>query len=68
MKKVISQNNLPFRNPLVASITYYLALEHFGAPGWAYGVLYTLVAIASFVYLYSVFTDKIVDIFDKNSE
>lgn len=37
--KVISNKNLPARPPLWSSMTAWLMLDRFDAPGWVYGVV-----------------------------
>jgi len=36
--KVLKRSNLPTRLPLWQSVTCLLALEHWNAPEWLYGV------------------------------
>lgn len=43
MKKVaIKSSSLPMRSPVGFVILMWLLLDRLGAPGWAYGVLWTL--------------------------
>lgn len=52
--KVLKRNNLPTRLPLWQSITCLLALEHWNAPEWMYGVmglLFLSLWIASIIML-----------------
>lgn len=47
MKKlyVFPHDHLPTRPPLIASILFYMALDVYDAPGWAWGVVGTLVFV-----------------------
>ena len=38
-KKVIKANNLPYKLPIWASFTAWLALDHWNAPQWVYGAV-----------------------------
>lgn len=52
--KVLKRSNLPTRLPLWQSVTCLLALEHWNAPEWLYGVagfFFLLLWIASIVTL-----------------
>jgi len=62
-KKVkISSTSLPTRSPVGFAILYWLLLEHLHAPEWAYGVLWTLVAILGLLFLVSQFTETTRDV------
>lgn len=37
--KVIDSKQLPMRSPVLAGIVFWLALDHWNAPGWAYGAV-----------------------------
>lgn len=57
-KKVkIKSSSLPTRSPIGTAALYWLLLEHIKAPEWAYGVLWTLVAICLAMFIYSFFTE-----------
>jgi len=52
--KVLKRNNMPTRLPLWQSVTCLLALEHWNASEWVYGVmglLFLLIWVASIVML-----------------
>jgi len=52
--KVLKRSNLPTRLPLWQSVTCLLALEHWNAPEWLYGVagfFFLLIWIAGIVLL-----------------
>lgn len=57
-KTVIKSSSLPMRSPVGAAVLYWLLLEHIGAPGWAYGVLWTLVGIGIVGYVISFFMES----------
>lgn len=51
-RTVLSNNYLPARPPTLLTLTLVLALDHWRAPGWAWGVALTVLALvwAAFVY------------------
>jgi len=57
-KVVIKSSSLPMRSPAGAAVLYWLLLEHIGAPGWAYGMLWTLVCIGVVGYVASFFIER----------
>jgi hypothetical protein len=57
-KSVIKSSSLPMRSPAGAAVLYWLLLEHIGAPGWAYGALWTLVGICAIAYVVSFFIER----------
>ncbi|RFP19178.1 hypothetical protein D0T23_05195 [Duganella sp. BJB475] len=61
-KVVIKSSSLPMRSPVGAAVLYWLLIEHIGAPGWAYGMLWTLVGIGSIAYLVSFFMEVCSDV------
>jgi len=46
-KIAIKSSSLPARSPVTFAAVNWLLLEHWDAPGWAYGVLWTIVALAA---------------------
>ena len=44
-KVAIKHSSLPMRSPVGLAIVMWLLLDRLGAPGWAYGVLWTVVGI-----------------------
>lgn len=60
-RKVISSKNLLTRSPLLASIVC-LALDILGAPGWAWGVLGTLLAILWLAFIADLWMRDDVDV------
>lgn len=55
-KTAIKSSSLPTRSPVGAAVLYWLLLEHIQAPGWAYGVLWTVITLASISWLWCLFT------------
>ena len=53
----IKSSSLRMRSPVASAVLYCLMLEHIHAPGWAYGVFWTLAAILVLVYFVSFFTE-----------
>lgn len=57
-KKVkIARSSMPTRSPVGATLLLWLFLEHIGAPGWAYGVLWTFAALGAFAFVLSFFNE-----------
>lgn len=46
-KVAIKSSSLPMRSPAGSILLLWLFLEHIAAPGWAYGVLWTIAVIAA---------------------
>jgi len=66
--KVLKRSNLPTRLPLWQSVVCLLALEHWNAPEWLYGVagfLFLLLWIASIVTLIK---EEQVDLLEKKEK
>jgi hypothetical protein len=66
--KVLKRNNLPTRLPLWQSVTCLLALEHYHAPEWLYGVMglfFLLIWVASIVMLVK---EKQIDLLENNKK
>ena len=64
MKKptYIKHSNLPPQGTFMEPLVYWMLLEHFNAPGWGYGVVFTLIFVKTLVNLYRAFTGEAVDI------
>lgn len=62
-RKVISGRNLPMRSPLIATLVWWLVLDHINAPGWAWGVFYTLLVIVWFAYAWDSWTNTSMNVF-----
>lgn len=54
---VIKSSSLPKRPPVGMAVLYWLLLDRLGAPGWAYGVLWSLVALCAIVFVISIYTE-----------
>lgn len=61
-KKYISHANLPPRFPIYLAAVGWLLLDRLGAPGWAHGVLWTLVGLVTFITIAQLLTQESVDI------
>lgn len=59
---VIKASSLPTRSPINFAVLYWLLLDRLGAPGWAYGVLWSLVALGAGVYIAGLFTETARDV------
>ena len=53
--KVIPFANLPTRPPLTLTGLIYLLLDHFKAPGWVQGAVYTVLALLWIVCIFAMF-------------
>ena len=62
--KVIHSKNLPTRLPVTSTIAWYLLLDHFTAPGWVYGVVFTLLGIVWGASAFRLGFQSAVDIFE----
>ena len=62
--KVIHAKNLPVRFPVAGTIACYLLLEHFTAPGWVYGVVFTVLGIIWVGGVFQLARQSAVDIFE----
>jgi len=61
-KVVIKSSSLQTRSPVGIAIVFWLLLDRVDAPGWAFGVLWTLVAILALAWLISFFTESVSDV------
>lgn len=59
---VIKSSSLPMRSPLGLAILFWLLLDRLGAPGWAFGVLWTLVGLLVLIWLISFKTESAQDV------
>lgn len=64
MKKsvVIKSSSLPMRSPLLFAIVMWLLADRLSAPGWVYGVLWTIVALLVILFVYSRFSTTFRDV------
>jgi hypothetical protein len=59
---VIKSSSLPTRSPLGFAILFWLLLDRLGAPGWAFGVLWTLVGLLVLIWIISFKTESAHDV------
>jgi len=64
-RKVIKRNNLPIRPPLTITLVMYLLLEHFNAPGWAWGIVGTILGILWIGGILDIFNEEDIDLLNK---
>jgi len=57
-KTVIKSSSLPTRSPVGTAILFWLLLDRVAAPAWAFGVLWTLVALVALVWVASFWTES----------
>lgn len=55
-KVAIKSSSLPARSPIGGGLLLWLFLEHIGAPGWAYGVLWAIIALAAIAWIHCLCT------------
>jgi len=55
-KIAIKSSSLPARSPVPFAILWWLLLDRLDAPGWAYGVLWTVVAAVTIAWIYCLCT------------
>lgn len=61
-KKYIAHANMPPRFPIYLAAVGWLLLDRLGAPGWAHGVLWTVVAVMAIGALSEIIRGEAVDI------
>lgn len=66
--KYIKANNLPPRFGLVNMLVWWLILDHFKAPGWAYGVIYTLLVTITICEIWRTFAGDAIDVLGNDAE
>ena len=59
---VIKSSSLPRRSPLGLAILFWLLLDRLGVPGWAFGVLWTLVGLLVLIWVISFKTESAQDV------
>jgi len=60
--KFINRNNMPPNLYLFPMITLWLFLDRLNAPGWVYGVVFTVMGLISLAEVCKWFTGKAVDL------
>ena len=66
--KYIKSSNLPPRGIILTPLIYWMLLDHFDSPVWAYGVVLTLVGINMIVDMHRLFFGESVDVLEKKKE
>lgn len=65
-QRVISRKSLPAKLPIWTTVLMFLLLDRFNAPGWVWGGMGVIFAIAWIVSVYQTFwLEKDVDLFCK---
>lgn len=67
-KKVLAYNNLPTRLPLWPTITSWLALEHWSAAEWLYGVVGVFFLFSWIVSIVSIIKETRVDLLENDNK
>jgi len=64
MKKrvVIKVSSLPVRPPILLAAVLWLLLDRFDAPGWAFGVMWTLIAMLVVGFLVGLKRTEFMDV------
>jgi hypothetical protein len=58
-RRVIKSSSFQAKSPVGTGLLWYLVLEHFQAPGWAYGVAGCILALWLFSFIVDFFiTDE----------
>lgn len=61
-KLVIKSSSLPTRAPTATAILFWLLLDRLDAPDWAFGVMWTLVALLALGWIVSLWTESLSDV------
>lgn len=61
-KTVIKASSLPTRSPIGMAIVLWLLLDRLGAPDWAFGVLWTLIALCVLTWIASFWAESAQDV------
>ena len=64
MKKlqVINRKFLPTSLPLTSTLVFWLALDHWNAPGWLYGIVAFIMVIAWIVAIIAIYKEEPADV------
>ena len=60
--KFIKANNMPPRMSILWPIVWWLVLERFNAPGWVFGVMFTMIGLIYAVEAWRMFAGEAVDL------
>lgn len=66
MSKVISRKNLPVKLPAFQTLLTFLAMDHWNAPSWLWGVASTVWVVLWIICFASIASENDVDIFQTN--
>lgn len=64
-RKVVHGKNLAVRLPVFPTITTWLALDHWSAPAWLYGVSFTLLGAVWLLALVDMCIRESIDVFER---
>lgn len=67
-RAVIHFNSLPTSLPITKTLLLVLALDHWHAAGWVWGVMLALVAIIWFKAIRNIISEECVDVFSPDSK
>jgi len=59
---VIKSSSLPTRSPFGLAILLWLLLDRLAAPGWAFGALWTVIALLAVMWVVSFWTESFRDV------
>lgn len=65
MANYIKVTNMPPKVGVIAMMVWWLFLDKIGAPGWAYGVVYSFYGTCALHSIYRICTYKGVDLLEK---
>ena len=60
--KFIKNNNLPPKFSVLTPLTWWLVLERFSAPGWVFGLIYTLIGLVYISEIWRLIVSEAVDL------
>ena len=66
-RKVISSKNLGTYSPIHKGLLWYLCLDYFNAPQWLYGVAGVLFVMLLINWIYGIYVNEKVDIFNNDA-
>lgn len=68
-RRVFKYENLPWRNPTISQVVWALLLDRLGAPGWIWGVFFSVLVMWWAVWIHAVtVTYVFVDAFPKDRD
>lgn len=65
-RQYIKSSNESPKPPTITALVLGLALDHWHAPGWAYGVAGTIVVVLLISFFYRLINEDGVDLVDRN--